>query len=276
MVNFHTVTTPSSFAPMTLHDAYARFTPYELAFPDSAALEALLIDIDEEAAHRGADPSDPDAFIMMGAVGAFVRDIQGPDAPPETIHQYGALVFHAVHFTRSRCPVYVLGTHAARYLVEGAPEGAPTPPTPSGYLQLPQHLFWTSDLDEGSHESIDGIFWTVSEHERLHALLVTGVRPDRPGFGTVPVPEAPLGEAPSWLDAAVRAHGADFTSALPRGELDGLYSVEAAGEVLKLLARFFAYVAAVPEAVEEHGAATASDDQPPPSTLPFSRVTLHV
>ena len=261
---------------MTLHDAYARLTPYEIAFQDRAALQALIIEITEEADGRGTDPSSPQAFIMMGAVGAFVRELQGPDATPEAIHQYGALVFQAVHFTTAECPLYVLSTHASRYLVDGVPMGDPVAPSPAGYLQLPQHLFWTVGGERNPAESIDGMFWMISEAGLLHVLLVTGLRPDRPGFGTVTLPEAPVAEAGVWLDTHAREAAPDFSSELPGGELDGLCSMGAAGEALKLLARFFAYVSAVPGVLEPVDPPPSSDSGPIPSVLPHVRVTLHV
>ena len=259
---------------MSLHDAYARITPYELAFPEPDAVDRLIADIAEEARGRGADPAQPHEFITMGAVGAFIRDLQGSDAPPEAIHQYGALVFHAVHFREAGCPVYVLGAHAARYLVGGAPSGATVPPKPSGYLQLPQHLFWTAGAEGSPPESIDGLFWTLSSTGMLHILLATGLRPDRPGFGTVPVPEAPVSDASSWMGIEVRAAGGDFSSTMPGGELDGLCTVESSGEILKLLARFFAYVTAVPSALVRCEPATGTDGGPTASLFSHDRVVL--
>ncbi len=260
---------------MTLHDLYARLTPYEIAFQDRADVEALIVEIAEEAERRGADPSSPQAFITMGSVGAFVRELQGPDAPPETIHQYGTLVFQAVHFTAADCPLYLLGIHASRYLVDGVPDGDPVPPTPAGYLQLPQHLFWTVGGEADTAESIDGMFWMISGAGLLHVLLVTGLRPDRPGFGTISLPEAPVEEAGAWLDTDARESAPDFSSALPGSELDGLYSVCAAGEALKLLARFFAYASAVPGALQTVDVPVRCDGVPAPSALSHVRVTLH-
>lgn len=68
---------------MTLHDEYARLTPFELAFPDGERLRALGVEVDEEAAARGVDATDPHAFLTLGAVGAVVRRLRGADAPPE-------------------------------------------------------------------------------------------------------------------------------------------------------------------------------------------------
>jgi hypothetical protein len=76
------------------------------------------------------------------------------------------------------------------------------------------------------------------------------------------------------LDAAVRDSGEDYASALPGHDLDRLYSVRTAGEVLKLLARFFAYVQAAPAAVERRNGATEEGARPRPSRLPFARVKL--
>jgi hypothetical protein len=281
---------------MSLHDAYARLTPYELAFPDSSAAKELIARIDEESAGRGADPTDPQQFVTMGAVASYVGGLREADAEPGAIHRYGALVYHAVHFVRAGCPLFLLTTLAARYLVESSQEGDPEPPTPAGYLQLPQHLFWAETAEataaeataaEGpaagpdaagnqAPESVDGIFWTATESGVLHTMLATGLRPDRPGLGVIPLPGAPLADASTWIAADVRADGEDFSATLPGGELDRLLSFRAAGEALKLLARFFAYIGAVPSALERKEASSVDGGQPAPraSGLPYARVVL--
>lgn len=270
---------------MSLHDDYARLTPFELLFADPADAEALWAAVSEESEGRGADVHDPQAFVTMGTVTDFIRSVEGDEAPSEAILQYGALAFQAMHQARAGTPVYLLSIHAARYLVEGAPPGDPEPPTPAGYLQLPRHLFW---LEDGSEvpQSVDGVFWKVSvagrgEGALLHTLLATSVRPDRGGVGVVPLPEAPLADAPAWLAVDVRGDGADFGTALPGAEIDRLYAFAAAGEVLKLLARFFAHLRNVPaaasrkEPVDEAGSGVSpGKNAPEPSALPYVRVNL--
>ena len=258
---------------MALHDAYARRTPYELAFVERARAEDLVRRVDEEAAGRGADPHDPTALVTMGAVADFIRAIEGPDRPPEALHSFGALAYHGVHFTREGCPLYLLATAAARYLVEGSPAGTAAPVTRAGYLQLPQHLFWAEGEGEAAPESVDGVFWTATPAGVLHAMIATGLRPDRPGLAVVPLPPAPLAEADDWLRVEVRPEGGDFESRLPGAELDSLYAFRSAGEILKLLARFFAYVGHVPGALEARRAERDADG-PAPSTLDYSLVTL--
>lgn len=274
---------------MSLHDDYARVTPYEIAFPDEGAVRRLVHEVEQEASSRGVDPQLPGIFLTLGAVGAFVRDLQAPDAPEEAALELGSLLFQAVHFARAGRLVHLLETAATRYLVEGAPSGEPVPPSAAGYLQLPQHLFWMDAGGDGTPESIDGLFWVASDHGVLHTLPITGMLPEQMAFRALPLPEAPLDDARRWLEADVRQSGPDYASGLPGHDLDRLYSVQTAGEVLKLVSRFFAYLDAVPEAAERvspdqdgttEGIATDEGEEdraetgPRPSTLPYTRVRL--
>lgn len=259
---------------MSLHDSYARTTPWELVFESADAARDFVATVGEEASGRGADPEALESFLTMGTVDHLIRGLEGSEDQDGALVRFGGLAFHAYHFTRAGCPVYLLSVHATRYLVEGAPPGPPEPPAASGYLQLPQHLFWAGGASsEGAPESIDGLFWTATSSGVLQTLLVTGVRPDRSGVGVVPLPAVPLADATSWLNIDARGDSRDFSASLPGGELDGLYEVATAGEVLKLLARFFAYVRGVPDALDEmspHSGSVA----PPPSSLSYSRVRL--
>jgi hypothetical protein len=272
---------------MSLHDEYARITPFELLFAQQAQAAALSESIAEEAAGRGTDDGSPDVFLTMGVVTDFVRTVGGGDAPPDAVHRYGALAFHAVHFTRAGSPLYLLETAVARLLIDGATRGRPEPPAPSGYLQLPRHLFWVVD-GSVAPESVDGVCWTISDGERLHAMLVSGVRADHTGLRVVPLPEAPVGEAATWLDFDARGDGADFSNPMPGAEMDALLALSTSGEVLKLLARFFAFVQEAPAALipavalrterstTTQGVAEGSADAGPvPSTLDYVRVTDH-
>ena len=258
---------------MTLHDSYARFTPYELAFPALDRLEELIVRIAEEANNQNLDLSDLNTFLALGAVDTFVREIRESSAPPKTVYQYITLVFHAVHFHQAGCPIYLLSENMTRDLVKKHQGGQPTPPESSGYMQLPQHLFWISDADSSSPESIDGIFWVLSSHETLYSLLIAGLRPERSGFTIVPVPEAPVSDVSSWVEAVIRNGMDDFSSQLPGSELDQLHALETSGEVLKLLARFFAYVSSMQDISEMVNPGTGDQMDPVPSALPYYRIT---
>jgi len=169
-------------------------------------------------------------------------------------------------------------------------------PVDAAYVQLPRHLFWVGggrDEDPAAAlaEPVDGFFWTLGAEGLVHVLLATGMRDDRPGLAVVAVPEAPMAEAERWLVTDVRPDGDDFATTLPGGDLEGLYSFTAAGEVLKLLARLFVYEEAVPHAVQERepdrgGVASEVEvpgeiappppahEAPVPSRLPYKRVVL--
>lgn len=285
---------------MTFHDAYARRTPYELAFPDRGFAEERLDRIRHDAAERGQDAAlaDPGRFLTLPAVAETLREIRDPRGDAEELQKHGVLLYHAYHFRQAGLPVFLMETHAARYLVESGDglrsEGdPPEPPEPSGYVQQPRQLFWIRPSEEGPPEPVDGLFWSAPDGRHLSVLVAAGMRDDRPGLSVVPLPALPLEEAGTWLEAGIRESGRDFESTLPGGEMERLYSLEAAGEVLKLLARTFRYVERFPDAVREEAApedvdttperssdaagASESDgrsEEPAPSRLPYRRVTL--
>lgn len=252
-----------------------RTTPFELGFPGLEAAESHFADIAEEVEARQVDPIDPGGFLLLGQVGRIVRELRGDEAGAESLQTFGAFIFHAWHFQRARRPLYCLEIPAARYLVETNPVPADwdhSLPNPAGYLQLPRHLFWTQPDPEGPAEPLDGFFWTLTTGNALSILAVGGMRGGRAGFSVVPLPPVPLADAEAWLTRSARPEGTDFETTLPGGELDRLYSLETAGEVLKLMARTLGYVATVPRAV--------SDLEPPPeedesTLLPFRRIRLH-
>ena len=257
---------------MSLHDEYARLTPFEIAFPDRERFHALVESVGVEAERRSIDPTLLDVFAALEAVGSFLAELHGEEVPRVDLLEHAALAYHAVHFVRAGGPLFLLETAASRSLVAEAPRGRPVPPANAGYVQLPQHLFWTAGAADAAPESVDGLFWTATAEGRLHVLPVVGLRPDRPGFGALTLPDAPLAHAEQWMHANVRERGPDYASGLPGADLDSLYAFEAAGEVLKLLARFFAYVATTPSALESPAPPSSLPGGPRASALPYTRV----
>jgi len=254
---------------MSLHDEYARQTPFELTFPDATEADDFFRRVAEEAEARGAQVDDLQQFLMLATVGAFVRDLRGGDGPPVAVPEYGALAFHAFHFAGAGSRVDLVSTAAARYLVGDTPTSqASEAPGSAGYVQLPQHLFWTSVTPADPPQSVDGFHWTLGAAGVLYVLLALGLRPDR-GLLVVPLPEAPWSDRGAWLTAAMREEGDDFSSSLPGADLDNLYAFESAGEVLKLLTRIFVQLDSRPATVRPPATAGAP---PVPSTFPFFRV----
>jgi hypothetical protein len=256
----------------TTEAADRRPTPYDVVFGadvEEGTFSRILL----EAAERGVDPADPARFAFLSLAGDAVRAVVPPDAPPEALEQYRALLFHAFNFWRFGKRRYRVEPALARYLVEGAPAlkgWELAPPHPSIYLQLPRNLFWGSISPGSTPESVDGFFVTRSSgtdalgefFTRLDILVVLGIRRDRAGFSVIPLSTATgPGISDDWLTSPGRDHGRDFENVLPGGEIGGLYSILTTTEVLKLVARALWYVDRFPADVEiedaEAGAAAA-------------------
>lgn len=264
----------------------ARLTPYELVFAHAAFEEDRFPAILEEVEARNAETRRPDRFLSLAKPMAVLREL-APDEPGvDLFGQYGALLHQVWHFWRFGRPLYVLAPALAHELVSAdfPTVGAwtLTPPAPAGHLQLPRHLFWARTDESSPPEPVDGFFWTLigrddpetPPYERVDLLLTLGMRPGRPGFGTVPVAAElaaePLGH---WADADARPGGDDFANILPGGELHDWHALVNEVEALKLASRIFWYAAVNPAAVGEPERAR-SDVEPgahelPPSALEY-------
>ena len=263
--------------------ARARLTPYELVFTERFDVE-VFPKIAAEANRHGVDPLQPDRFHLLAAVGDAVRDVVPPEAPPEALEQYRALLYHAFNFWSFEKRLYLVEPGTARYLVEAAPalDGWELAlPHPSVYLQLPANLFWGSVTPDATPEPVDGFFVAAATAEdalgasfqRVAVLVVLGIRRNRAGFSVIPFDtEVGPGIAAEWALPGGREAGSDFQTTLPGGEISGLYSILTTNEVLKLVGRTLWYIDRFPEelALEEAGAAPPDDD---PGALPVPRLS---
>lgn len=260
---------------MPVHDAYARVTPYELTLPDEGYAEKRFPLIREEARSRGLDITAPEGFVMVAEVGAALREIRSPQDDPALIQEYGALLFHAFHFWEAGKPFFLLDGSVVRHLTEpelDMGDWQARVPGPAGYVQLPQHLLWARSSEELPPESLDGFFWTSTGGEQVTVLAAMGMRGDRPGLSIIPLPTLPLIAVGEWAHMHVRDSGEDFSSNLPGSELEGLYSIEAAGELVKLVGRFLWYLDSFPGTVTGGEPGTADGVGPEPSVLEYRRV----
>lgn len=273
----------------TRHDEGAsRLTPYEVAFGKAAFETKTFPALEAEAETGGVNPTHRDRFGFLSVGSDVLRDVVPPDAPPDALEQYRALLFHAFNFWRSDKQVYRIEQPVVRYLVEAAPalrDWEFALPHPSVYVQLPRNLFWASVTPDSTPEPVDGLFATAARssdplgppYQQLEVLMALGVRRDRAGFSVIPFEtEIGPGIAASWAEAAGREGASDFENVLPGGDIAGLYSILTTAEALKLLARALWYIDRHPEdVVEEDAPAVREADGPtslPESKLPYHRV----
>lgn len=254
-------------------DTTDRQDPYQLVFGAESMDDRLFPPIAEEAQARGLPLDDPDRFLFLSSVGRLLQAIaggggygedtgsgapaeaagsgeqgdeaaggagEGGDEDREALRQYGRLLFHAFHFWRAGKPVHALGEEKLRWLLDDVTsvgDWSLATPSAAGYLRLPRNLVWAAPAANLQPEAADGFFWThvrpADEPARLHVLLALGVRPDRPGFSVVPATGV-LDHERHWAEVDARAGGRDFETTLPGGELDRLYSITSAAELLKL------------------------------------------
>jgi hypothetical protein len=270
-------------------DIWARVTPYEVGIPGREFAEENFTAIQEEVEGREADATDPGGFLLLGQVGRVLKEIQGEERGGEALHRFGSFLFHAFHFHRAGELLLLAETPTVRRVVRGETEvegWAGELPADAGYLQFPRHLIWSHPDPEGPAEDLDGVFWTRASGDSLSLMAAAGLRADRPGLSVVPLPPVPLADAGRWPSARVReeGEGEDFATTLPGGELEELYSVVRAGEILKLVARIFAFMNQVPESLGASEQAPHPDDlvEPPsgrmagvrPTLLPFRRIRV--
>ena len=152
---------------MAIHDAYARLTPYELLLPDPEFADRHFPAVAEEAGERGVDPANPAAFVMLGAAQAALAELRDDDASPESANDHGIVLYFAYCMWLAGPAVALVRADTLRRLLStqhGTPPRHPSrtdSPTRhdawtgslherAGYLQLPQHLVWLEEGDDGS------------------------------------------------------------------------------------------------------------------------------
>ncbi|HWA40198.1 MAG TPA: hypothetical protein VG712_01220 [Gemmatimonadales bacterium] len=198
-----------------------RPTPFAIVFGELAderfpALRASL-------AAAGIDPFDRDAFILDRAVTEFLRDLVPEDAPPESLHEFIAVLQHCFLFWSGGLVVQV-DDHTE---YPRAPRASRAPST-ARYVQLPSHVYWAQLEPDEPHEPLDG-FFVHRWKEGIRALAIFGLHPERPGLSVAEVAGAP----PAPL--APRADGSPpFAPRMEGGAAAGLRSVADTEELLAL------------------------------------------
>jgi hypothetical protein len=238
----------------------ARRTQYEVILQSFE--DTLWPEIREEAEVRGADARRRDRFVLLGHVGAALRDIVPDDAPPDAIEEYADLLYHGYQFWAFGRRLYALGAGVAERLA--APErdlgdwllAAP----PACYLQLPYQRFWARVAADAAYEPVDGCFVVADDTEpapdagaHLRVLLVLGLRADRPGVSLVSYrTDLDPRTAPSRARRPWREGAEPFANAIPGGELKGLRAFVTTSELEAYVLRALAYLDRHPDRLIAH------------------------
>lgn len=245
---------------MPLHDTHLRTPPWRHAFPGPEAREEALASIAAEIGELGYGDEDPGAFSLLTRTRSALAELRGAEAGDDGGHVHAILLFHAYHLLRSGAPHVLASVPVCRWAVEGtgaqplaAPSGAVHGDAPgfaeATYVQLPQHLFWVREAAGERPRSLDGFFWTV-RGDTLHLLGVMAMSHGGVGLDVLPLPGVPLSDRDAWTATEMRETGEDFRSEIPGSELEGLYELRTAGELLKLAARLDGFAIRFPEGAE--------------------------
>lgn len=255
----------------------ARITPYE------ALLEPLerisWPRIQEEAAARGTEAIRRDQFVLLGSVGATLRDIVPDDSPADAMEEYAELVYHAYQFWSFGRRLYAVSPEALSQVTSPAysTAGWILAAPPACYLQLPAQRVWARVAPESPYEPVDGCFVVVDDTEpapgagaHLRVQMVLGLRPERPGISLVSYrtdlePQAVAGHA----DRPWREQGEPFANAIPGGELRNLHALTTTSELEALVLRLLHYLDRNPARLVAREPVADADDG---TLLPWTEV----
>ena len=257
---------------MEFHDSYLRAIPAEILVAEGEDVTERFESIAREREVAGVPEQDPLRFQTLGEVGRLLDGLLPEDAPPEAAHVYGVLAYYCFQAWRASDGSLLMSESLARHLcafdtIVDPPAHAPAF---AGYLQVPRNLLWVRSEQDANAEAVDGILWEV-RGEEIGAVLVSGLREDRPGLGIMVASPIPWSLFADAVHTQIRPDTADFQSTLPGGDEAGLLSVETNGELYKLLGRTFSWLEAHPE---EMGPLRSSPEEgaPRPSSFPFHRL----
>lgn len=255
----------------------ARITPYEALLQP---LETVAWPhISDEAEQRGTDTLRRDQFVLLGTVGSTLRDVIPEEAPADAVDEYAELIYHAYQFWRFGKRTYALTKPVLERLVSpdyslGAWQVAGPP---SCYLQVPAQRVWARVSADAPFEPVDGCFVVVDDTApapesgtHVRALLVLGLRPERPGVSLVsyrtdldPVHAVAHAEHP-WREDSL-----PFANAIPGGERQALHAITTTSELESFVLRTLHYLDSHPDRLVAHESQADEDGD---TALPYIEV----
>jgi hypothetical protein len=254
----------------------ARLTPYELILEPLEGEDFPAIRAEGE--QRGSDVHRRDQFLLLGHAGATLDQMVAEDADPESLDEYGELLYQGFQFWSYGRRLYSFESSVAMLLTEpeyGIGDWIFAAP-PASYLQFPYQKLWARVSADAPYEPLDGIFAVAANTEEhadsgthLRVQMVLGLRPDRPGVSLVsyrddldPAKVAARAERP-W-----RADDAPYANVIPGGERMGYRTLATRSELEALVIRAFHYLDTHPDRLERVVRAVGEDA----THLPYVRV----
>ena len=216
-----------------------RPTPFEVVFGGLA--DERLPALKASLGAAGIDPYDRDAFVLDRAVTELLRDLVPEDAPPESLHEFIAVLQHSYLFWDAGRTVKEsdgrIGGSTDDLLQAVTIRPSAHPRIRPSYLQLPSHLYWAQLEPDEPHEPLDG-FFVHAWKDGIRALAIFGLHPERPGISVAEV----IGVAPTL--PTKRPDGSPpYSPLMEGGAAAGLRSVADGEELLAL-----AWTSLTPEA----------------------------
>lgn len=216
-----------------------RVHPYEMAFALPEIEGTAFPAIRDEAEERGIDTSDYERVLLLESMGELMRSLLPPGAATPAFAQFGAIVTHAFHYWIEGKRTFAIDEAGTRSLIDGMGEIGDwklAMDPRAAYVQLPRNLIFSRVDEAAQAEAVDGFFYILDKN-RLDALLVLGVVPNRAGFSIIHAVGNPDDESAGHFgDVQARAEGLDFENVLPGGS-GRLYAITNAMEALKLVTR---------------------------------------
>jgi hypothetical protein len=203
-----------------------RPTPFDVVFGEVA--EQRFPAIRDSLAAAGANPLDPDVFILDREAAAFVRDVAPDESPADAVAEMIAFVHAAfVFWLGGKATVWLERDTLDRLLREPALPASGPPAPRAYYLQMPVRRIWAVPRTELPPEPLDGCF--VASHPRgIGVVAVFGMRVDREGF-TVVSAAGPRSNRLARIDRTPL-----FSPQLAGGAGAGLHSLAGVEELLEL------------------------------------------
>lgn len=202
--------------------------------------------IEAEASERGVETRRRDQFLLLGQVGATLREVVPDDAPPDALDEYGELLYHGFQFWAFGRRMYDFGPEITERLTAATFDVGDwlLAGPPSCYLQFPYQRLWARVASEAPFEPVDGCFVVVDDTQpapdagaHLRIQLLLGVREDRPGVSLVSYRTDLHPKQAAAHASPTREEGEPFENVIPGGERKGYRTIATNSELEALVIR---------------------------------------